>query len=64
MTQRELHRAVARVTGESVRTIHRFGFSIVQADNPLADADLPEASPQVVDWDQVEADRMALAIQA
>jgi hypothetical protein len=64
MTNRDVHRAVARVTGESLSTIQRFGFSLVSADQGPSDADYLEASPQIVDWDQVEAERMLLVIQA
>ena len=57
MTQAQLNRAVAQATGESVETIRRHGFSIVQ---PLTvfdpDEDEP-ALPQVADWDQIEVDR-------
>jgi hypothetical protein len=64
MTQRELHRAIARATGESLRTITQFGFSIVQPSSWTAEVECAEQTPQIVDWDQLEADRMALAIQA
>lgn len=37
MTQSQLNRAVARVTGEAVRTIRRQGFSFV----PMPSDDLP-----------------------
>jgi hypothetical protein len=64
MSSGELHRALARATGESVRTIKRFGFSLW--DPPAADFDdeALSAEPQVVDWDALEAERNALAIQA
>jgi hypothetical protein len=64
MTQRELNRAVARATGESLHTIAHFGFSVVPARCAAVDSELTEQAPQMVDWDQVEADRIALAIQA
>jgi hypothetical protein len=64
MTKRDVHRAVARVTGESLHTIHQFGFSLVLADDAPGDADYVEASPQIVDWDQLEADRRMLALRA
>ena len=64
MTQRELHRAIARATGESMRTIQQFGFSALEDQAPLGEAEMPDAKPQVVDWDQLDADRIALAIQA
>ena len=61
MTQQQLDRAVAEVTGESIRTIRRHGFSLV---TPLSifDPDADEiAQPQVLDWDQIEAERCARA---
>jgi hypothetical protein len=50
VTQRQLNRAVARATGESMATICRMGFSAL-ADKPLeADCD-----PLVGDWDALDA---------
>ena len=34
MTPRDLDREVARATGETVTTIRRLGFSIVETDEP------------------------------
>ena len=57
MSQRELDREGARATGESVAAIRRFGFSepcpLVDAD----DLDVGDLGPQMIDWDQVEAER-------
>lgn len=50
MTQRELERQVAYTTGESVGTIRRRGFSIVDPDDRELDA-VPSA-PQYFDWDE------------
>ena len=64
MDQNDLNRSLSRATGESVRTIKRLGFSLFDpgANDTAADSiDLP---PQVVDWDELERDRIALAIQA
>ena len=47
MTQRELNRAVAAVTGESVGTIERMGFG------PLEGA-IDEHMPQILDWDETD----------
>jgi len=61
MSQSELDSAVAAVTGESVRTIRRRGFSLV---TPLKvfDPDADEMmEPQLIDWDQVESARFARA---
>ena len=57
MSQRELDREIARATGESVAAIRRHGFSepcpLVEAD----DLDLGDLGPQIIDWDEVEAQR-------
>lgn len=44
MTQAQLDRELADVTGESVDEIRRRGFSLIE---------MPER-PQIVDWDQVQ----------
>jgi hypothetical protein len=63
MNQNELNRAIANVTGESVRAINRFGFSL--ADRlPLFEADDLDLGPQFVDWDRVEAERLFTATDA
>ena len=50
MTQNELNRAVAQVTGEDISEIARRGFQ------PL---ELEPSEPEdvIVDWDQVELER-------
>jgi hypothetical protein len=58
MTQSRLYRAVARATGESLDTIRSLGFSIVKPDAP--EPDPTPASPQVVDWDDFDAQRIVL----
>jgi hypothetical protein len=64
MTQRELHRALSRATGESIGIIRRFGFSLVEPGASPLDAEATDLPPQIVDWDAVEAERVALAILA
>lgn len=64
MHQAELNRALSRATGESVGTIKRLGFSLLEANFVPCDLDSPEVAPQVVDWDRLEIERIALAIQA
>ncbi len=64
MNQNELHRSLSRATGESVRTIRQLGFSLFDPGANDADTDSFDLPPQVIDWDQVELDRIALAIQA
>jgi hypothetical protein len=58
MTQRQLDHAVARATGDSLATIARMGFSIV---DPLAAADDDSPTvfgPNLVDWDRQEAEHL------
>ena len=59
MSQQELESAVARATGESVRTVRNRGFSIVEPE--LLDFDPePNLLPvQIVDWDTVDLRRRA-----
>ena len=59
MSQYDLDAAVAQATGESMRTIRRRGFSII--DPEVVDFDTePNLLPaQVVDWDALEAHRRA-----
>lgn len=64
MNQSELHRSVSRATGESVRTIRRLGFSLCESGDARFDPPPADSLPQIVDWDQLELDRMALAVQA
>jgi hypothetical protein len=64
MTQRDLNRALARATGESVRTIDGYGFSLVDLDTPQDELEISDLGPQVVDWDRIEAERWATAIHA
>ncbi len=47
MRQRDLDRAVARATGESIRTIHSRGFVPLYPD--VIDDDIP-----ILDWDELD----------
>ena len=58
MTQAEVNRAVARATGESVRTIQRLGFLIADPDSELTDPDDEDLGPYVLDWDELERQRL------
>ena len=51
MTQRELELELARRTGESLSTIRRRGFDLVERTEP---------EPLIVDWDQLDAERMRM----
>jgi hypothetical protein len=59
MSQHELDSAVAQATGESVGTIRRRGFSIIEPDVVDFDHELNLLPAQVVDWDALEAQRRA-----
>ncbi len=52
MTQRDINRAVARATGESIRTINNMGFVPLTA-GPVEH----ERRPLVVDWDELHSQR-------
>ena len=51
MTQHDLDREVARATGETVTTIRRLGFSIIETDEP---------EPHMVDWEEMDDQRVGL----
>ena len=53
MTQSQLDCAVARATGESIRTVANLGFV------PLASIAI-EREPMVVDWDQLDQQRVSV----
>ena len=57
MTRSNLHRAIARATGESLGTIRRLGFSLLGSPEP-DNASLGAHLSQVVDWDEVDANRI------
>lgn len=59
MTQASLNRSVARATGESLNTIRRRGFSIADPAAVTFDPE-PYTPPTVVDWDDRDADRLAI----
>ena len=58
MTQAEVNRAMARATGESVRTIQRLGFLIADPDSELTDPDDEELGPYMLDWDELDQERL------
>ena len=53
MTQRDLNRAVARATGETVDTIEQMGFG------PL-DESPDDLEPNTIDWDAHDDARLAM----
>jgi hypothetical protein len=56
MRTSDLHRSVARVTGESLASIRRRGFSLLGAPDSDHD-DCGESGSGFVDWDALEASR-------
>ena len=61
MTQTDLELAVSRATGDSLRTIRRFGFSPLDSAHHL-DPEAAEQVPQIVDWDSIERQRVTREI--
>jgi hypothetical protein len=59
MTQHQLHRAVARATGESLATIRNLGFGIANPDVVCHDPEPPFRQARSVNWDQRDAQRGA-----
>lgn len=57
MTQRELSRAVAQANGETVDRIVRIGFEALSPAIP------EDRDPLTVDWDGLDADRVAVFAQ-
>jgi hypothetical protein len=59
MTQQDLENAVARRTGESLKTIRRRGFSIVKPKVKDFDPEPNLLPAQVIDWDEADRKRRA-----
>lgn len=57
MTQRDLNRAVARATGESVDTIEHMGFGPLDGSTSESPGDL---EPNTIDWDADDDNRLAM----
>jgi hypothetical protein len=51
MTQAELERELSHATGESLATIRHRGFQLVESPTP---------EPLTVDWDELDAERVAV----
>ena len=54
MTHAQMERELAHATGESLTTIRRRGFQLVEP---------PVLSPQFVNWDELDAERVAVVPQ-
>jgi hypothetical protein len=52
MHQRDLHRAIAQRTGETISEIARRGFSLADPLDPNLDPE-PLDETQYIDWDQL-----------
>ena len=59
MTQLQIDIAVSRATGETVREIRRRGFNLADPSEVVFDPE-PSRRPQVVDWDELDAQRPSL----
>jgi hypothetical protein len=64
MNERELYRAIAHRTGESVQTIKHLGFSAADSSYDRSDLDASDGEPQMVDWDRLEFERLLFATSA
>ena len=54
MSQTEMERELAHQTGESLATIRRRGFQLME---------IPDLKPLVVDWDAIDAERISVLPQ-
>lgn len=57
MTQKDIDRAVSRATGETLETVRRRGFSVVEVyDDDDPENDVAEVvALRIIDWDQQQA---------
>jgi hypothetical protein len=60
MTQSQIDRAVSRATGESIDEIRRRGFSLADLPDISFDPEPVVRPPQVVNWDELDAQRLCL----
>ena len=56
-----LERAVARATGETLSEIRRRGFGLADPANVDFDPEPNDIPSQIVDWDELDAGRLALS---
>ena len=56
MNQRDLNRAVARATGESVSAIGHMGFSLMEMPHVDQLHEPVDVEDQIIDWDALEAE--------
>ena len=58
MTRSRVERAVARATGESLVTVQRLGFSIVEQQANICDD--PPPRPSSIDWEVLQRRRVGI----
>ena len=63
MTQNDLNRAVARATGETIRTVTHRGFGIADPDIVGFDPEPNDIESKTVDWDALDAGRPGVCPQ-
>ena len=64
MNQRNLNRAVASATGETVTAISRMGFSFVEMPSVFAPDPVIDVEDHIVDWDALEAEQRCGLLEA
>ena len=61
LSQQDLDHEVARLTGESLGTIRRRGFSIIDLSNSQFDTEPDDLPAMVLDWDSYQPMPLAKA---
>jgi hypothetical protein len=61
LSQHDLDLEVARATGESLRTIRRRGFSIIDLSDSQFDTEPDDTPAMVLDWDNYQPMPLARA---
>ena len=61
LSQQDLDHEVARLTGESLGTIRRRGFSIIDLSNSQFDTEPDDLPAMVLDWDNYQPMPLAKA---
>ena len=56
MSQDEVDQEVARLTGESIRTVRKYGFSILHV-GPVEGPIIKCGPPKTISWDRIERQR-------
>jgi hypothetical protein len=60
LTQKQINRAVALATGESLPEIRRRGFSLADPGKVHFDPEPRNREPQTIDWDELDSGRISL----